>query len=278
MLGKGGNTAAAVAMLCLGLTGPANASLIDPYKPMARSDGYLSLDLWHPGSRSLACPEHPDPCRSSPSYEAAGLGIQLPPVRLDNQSQPSSEQKSLQKVALLGLPKALRPQLDSIPLAASTLAPMAHTVFCLRYPKDCEISKIAFRGGAFDLTSERWDDLRAVNAEVNRSIRPERNLEGLAGEKWIINPKSGDCNDYAVSKQHKLLARGWPSRTLLLAEVVTNWGEHHLVLVVRTNAGDFVLDNLRSSVVPWSKTGYRWLRMQSPRNPKFWQTVRAVGV
>src|SRR5205814_7262803 len=108
-----------------------------------------------------------------------------------------------------------------------------------------------------ELTPQRRRDLVEVNAKVNRSIKPEANLLGLAGEKWIVSPKSGDCNDYAVTKQHELLARGWPSRTLLLAEVVTNWGEHHLVLVVRTAEGDLVLDNLSANVRPSSKTPYQ---------------------
>src|SRR5207247_833710 len=122
--------------------------------------------------------------------------------------------------SLFGLPKMLKPQLDRLPLDARVLPPMAHTMFCLQYPKDCEIQKISFRGRKLELTPQRWRDLVDVNANVNRSIRPERNLLGLAGEKWIVGPKSGDCNDYAVTKQHELLARGWPSRALLLAEVV----------------------------------------------------------
>jgi predicted transglutaminase-like cysteine proteinase len=36
---------------------------------------------------------------------------------------------------------------------------------------------------------------------------PERNSEGLAGEKWLIGPSSGDCNDYAVTKRSELLDR-----------------------------------------------------------------------
>jgi predicted transglutaminase-like cysteine proteinase len=54
-------------------------------------------------------------------------------------------------------------------------------------------------------------------------------------------PSSGDCNDYAVTRRHDLIARGWPARSLLLAEVITSWGEHHLVVVVahqRCGSGD----------------------------------------
>ena len=65
------------------------------------------------------------------------------------------------------------------------------------------------------------------------------------------------CHDYAVTKRHELLTRGWPSRSLLLAEVVVPWGEHHLILVVRTSDGDLVLDNLNPGIKSWSRTPYK---------------------
>jgi predicted transglutaminase-like cysteine proteinase len=37
-------------------------------------------------------------------------------------------------------------------------------------------------------------------------------------------------------------------RNLLLSEVVTSWGEHHLVLVIRATGGDLVLDSLFAQV------------------------------
>lgn len=67
-------------------------------------------------------------------------------------------------------------------------------------------------------------------------------------EEWLLSPRHGDCNDYAVTKRHQLLAHGWPSHSLLLAEVAVAWGEHHLVLVVRTREDDLILDNLNREV------------------------------
>ena len=134
-----------------------------------------------------------------------------------------------------------------------------------------------FRGGPVSLTAERWDDLKEVNATVNREIAPELNELGLAGEKWLINPRSGECHDYAVSKRHELLDRGWPARALLLSEVVTHSGEHHLVLVVRTKNGDLVLDNLTPQIRPWSRAPYRWVRIQ-PTDTRLWATVSNRGV
>ncbi len=170
-------------------------------------------------------------------------------------------------------PRVSLTKIVRIKFEAPALAPMAHTFFCMKYQSECKVHKTVFRGGAIKLTAERWKELVRVNAEVNRAIIPESNNEGLAGEKWLISPKAGDCNDYAVTKRHELLARRWPARSLLLSEVVTSWGEHHLILVVRTNEGDFVADNLTGIIRSWSKAPYQWVRVQSPDNPLFWSTV-----
>jgi predicted transglutaminase-like cysteine proteinase len=150
---------------------------------------------------------------------------------------------------------------------------LAHTRFCLKYPGDCRTNKILFRGGLIALNAERRAELARINTEVNRSIKPERTNETVAEEKWLISPKAGDCNDYAVTKRHELLARGWPARALLLAEVITTWGEHHLVLVVRSREGDVVADSLNTHISNWTNTHYQWVRIQSPTNPMFWSTL-----
>lgn len=178
---------------------------------------------------------------------------------------------------LVGMPIGLLSAIQRIKLDAPTLAPMAHTMFCQRYENECR-ARPMFRGGPVPLTEARWADLQEVNQTVNHAIIPERNELGLAGEAWLINPKRGDCNDYAVSKRHQLLARNWPARTLLLSEVVTDWGEHHLVLVARTTSEDLVLDNLTPQIRPWSRAPYRWVRIQMPENPRYWATVAKRGV
>ena len=176
--------------------------------------------------------------------------------------------------AFYGVPRASKPQLERIVLQGPTLAPLGHTRFCLDHPKECQVQHASFGRRGMVLEGRRWADLVKVNTKVNASIAPQANTEGLVGEEWLLFPEAGDCNDYAVTKRHKLLARGWPSRSLLLAEVATTRGEHHLVLVVRTGKRDVVLDNLVGDIVPWSRTDYRWVRVQSPDNPAYWSTVR----
>ena len=140
---------------------------------------------------------------------------------------------SVSQAAHLGFPRALKFQLDQISFNTPALAPMAHTRFCLQYSDDCEVHGIDLRRRNIALSLERWNELTTVNREVNRDIIPQRNPGGLLTEKWLVSPRTGDCNDYAVTKRHELLTRGWPSRSLLLSEVGRASGEHHLVLIVR---------------------------------------------
>jgi predicted transglutaminase-like cysteine proteinase len=184
---------------------------------------------------------------------------------------------SASQAAFFSYPGALGAQINRIILEKPALPPMAHTMFCLRYKEDCEVSRVDDRN--IVMTVERLNELNSVNRQVNRDIAPQPNLGGLATEKWIISPRAGECHDYAVTKRHELLAQGWPSRALLLSEVVIPSGEHHLVLVVGMKDPDtaevvnLVLDNLNYNLRPVGLTPYRWLRMESPDNPRFWSNV-----
>jgi predicted transglutaminase-like cysteine proteinase len=187
---------------------------------------------------------------------------------------------STSQAAFVSYPRALEVQLNRISFEKPALAPMAHTVFCLRYKNDCEVRGGNFRKHNMEMTVDRLNELNSVNRQVNRDIIPQVYSGNLVDEPWIVSPAAGDCNDFAVTKRHELLAQGWPSRALLLSEVVVADGEHHLVLVVgmkdpnhAERAVDLVLDNLNYNLRPIQQTPYRWVRMESPDNPKFWSAV-----
>jgi predicted transglutaminase-like cysteine proteinase len=150
---------------------------------------------------------------------------------------------------------------------APALPPIGHSRFCVHYPQDCRVQGIDFRKRNIAMTSKRWDELNSVATAENDTVA-----------KWAISPSMGDCKDYAITKRHELLARGWPSRSLLLSDVVLPSGEHHLLLVVRVKDGNFVLDNLSNDirVVATAMTfgRYRWTRIQSPLNPMLWMRVQ----
>ena len=216
-------------------------SLTEPLRP-------VSLEQPEPREASTPVPDlGPAPKRSA----------SLEPSR-DTDRSPARQ---------LGLP------ISRIQFDAPALAPMAHTFFCLKYRDDCKVDKTVSPDSTVMLTSDKRAELERVNAAVNRAIIPQPNTNGLAGEVWLVSPRAGECHDYAVTKRHELLALGWPEQDLLLSEVVTSWGEHHLVLVIRTSDGDFVADNLNPNIRIWSQTPYQWVRIQSPGNPLIWSTL-----
>jgi predicted transglutaminase-like cysteine proteinase len=158
---------------------------------------------------------------------------------------------------------------------ARVLPPIGHSRFCLRYPEDCKVRGIDFRRRNIALTPARVDELDVINREINRDIIPQLTFGTDATEEWLILPLGGDCKDYAVTKRHELLARGWPSRALLLSEVVLPSGEHHLLLVVRMKEADLVLDNLYADIRPVvDDHEYQWVRIESPQNPNIWAAAR----
>lgn len=145
------------------------------------------------------------------------------------------------------------------------LAPFSFVKFCLDYPSDCPKSA---GPGRIHLTSSHMAELADVNRAVNAAIRPTPDTSAM--RFWRLNVNAGDCNSYAIEKRHELIRRGWPAAALALAVAKTSWGEGHLVVTVRTDQGDLVLDNLRSTIIPWQKTGYDWIMRQSEANPQFW--------
>lgn len=164
--------------------------------------------------------------------------------------------------------------LTQIVEGSPTLAPFQHVRFCLRYPADCKLKSTD--NERIELVAETFELLKRVNHSVNASIAPmSKGYGSNLGDGWTIAPGMGDCNDYAVTKRHELVESGLPAKAMRLATVKTINGVGHLVLVVSTTKGDIVLDNLTEVIRPWQVTGYRWLKIQSATDSKFWHEVQA---
>ena len=180
------------------------------------------------------------------------------------------------QMASAGLFDAPQQQLD-LPMAGKvntkshTLGPAGFYVMCLAMPSTCKIQRarnIETAAGDIMLTADTLSLIDRVNRQVNGSMRPQAETGGA--DVWKIGGSAGDCEDYALTKRAALLRKGFPSSSLLMTSVITGRGESHAVLMVRTDRGDFVLDNLSPRVEPWSATGYRFTSMQSPDNPRMW--------
>lgn len=153
-----------------------------------------------------------------------------------------------------------------------TQPPYGFVDFCERMPAECrpgpqEEQRII-------ATPERLHDLDSINRAVNREIEPATDLE-LYGqtEFWTLPTTKGDCEDYALLKRKRLMARGWPASALLLTVVRDEKGEGHAVLTARTAQGDFILDNKVEDVRVWHRTRYDFVMRQSYLHPRIWMSL-----
>lgn len=100
------------------------------------------------------------------------------------------------------------------------------------------------------------DTIQQINDEVNRTILSVTDQEhwGVT-DRWNY-PDDGmdDCEDIQLLKRKLLHEVGLPRRALRMTVVTDEEGAGHAVLLVRTDRGDFILDNKRKEVLPWQET------------------------
>jgi len=169
---------------------------------------------------------------------------------------------------------ASEPQLPSASFAAvgvSTSIPYGWVDFCHRRPEECALGKqtpVDLR-----LNSKTWAILNRVNRAANDAIEPVTNLEhwGTLIDHWDypVDGK-GDCKVYALYKRKLLVDQGFPRQALLMTIVRDLSGEGHTILTVKTDHGEFVLDNLTDTIRPWDATGYTFIKRQAQSDSNVW--------
>ena len=145
-----------------------------------------------------------------------------------------------------GLPQATR-----APVGGEASIPYGWVDFCNRHNEECTLGKL--KPMDVRLTKQSWKTLNEINNKVNNAIEPISNLDhwGTTLDHWDypVDGK-GDCKIYALFKRKLLVDRGFPRQALLMTIVRDLNGEGHAVLTVKTDHGDFVLDNLSDEIRP----------------------------
>lgn len=174
-------------------------------------------------------------------------------------------------VAPAGVAANERPLYVTVGEAART--PIGWIEFCNEYKAECAAKPSTARDVV--LSPKAWTDLVRVNKWVNESIKPMTDLEhwGVV-ERWNYPEDGyGDCEDYVLLKRRMLMQAGWPREALLITVVRDKRGDGHAVLTVKTNKGEYVLDNQNPDVLLWSDTGYRFVKRQSQTDPNLWVSL-----
>ncbi len=152
----------------------------------------------------------------------------------------------------------------------ATRAPIGWVEFCAEHPFECKASPAAPRDVV--LSNKAWADLTRINKWVNENVTPMTDLEhwGVV-EKWSYPDDGyGDCEDYVLLKRRMLMEAGWPRAALLVTVVREKNGNGHAVLTVKTDKGEFILDNQEERILLWSETSYRYVKRQSQSDPNRW--------
>ncbi len=155
---------------------------------------------------------------------------------------------------------------SSMRVLEQTSSPAGHIYYCANQPEAC----LRYGKGVVKLTPATWQTLVTINGHVNQQIQP---VDDGPVDNWQPYVTQGDCEDYALTKQRELLRAGWPSDSLLITTAYLPDGVYHAVLVVRTDRGEFILDNLNPSILPWQQVSYRWNKRQAVGNPQVWLSI-----
>lgn len=156
----------------------------------------------------------------------------------------------------------------------ATMAPIGWIGFCKKNPSDCDVASTKARKVA--MTDDIWNMLVVTNASVNQSVEASSDMAHWGmNESWDYPADGrGDCEDYALQKRKMLIKAGLPRQALLITVVLDRRGDGHAVLMVRSNRGDFILDNQYREIMAWDKTGYVYLRRMSEENPNAWVAMK----
>lgn len=153
----------------------------------------------------------------------------------------------------------------SLPISASgeARAPYAWSDFCKRMPSECRVN--ISEPERVEMSAKLWKTVVTVNGKINREIEPVTDQEhwGVVDHWDLPDDGKGDCEDYALLKRKRLAEAGIPRRAMLMTVVIDEENAGHAVLMIRTDRGDFILDNKRNAILPWNQTGYVYVKRES---------------
>lgn len=140
--------------------------------------------------------------------------------------------------------------------ARESRPPLGLQLYCLQHKGACSQGTATRIVATPDIVSL----LKSVNRRVNAAIEPRSDI---GGDRWSANTSAGDCEDYVMTKRQHLLSKGIPAGAMQVAYTTTRSGEGHAILLVQTDVGSLVLDNLHGEVKSLDASGYKVERMSN---------------
>lgn len=160
---------------------------------------------------------------------------------------------------------------QSTRMSAGELIPAPAAWFALlrQHP---ELDPAATRFSPMKLSVGRATQLMKVNKAVNGRIAYR---DDDAQDVWEVGDRAGDCEDYAIRKLKTLVQDyGFPRGALTLTACKLDRGRGHAVLLIHSDRGVYVMDNLTNRVMPWHDLPYNWVAREEPGAPfRLWRAL-----
>jgi predicted transglutaminase-like cysteine proteinase len=188
----------------------------------------------------------------------------------------SSCSTNLFRAALVGIPlviggagtqaqtlASLPPIAKSFETGGSARPIGAWVKFCEQFATECGVNTA--EPAAIELTPQIWNTIVAINRRVNTRVKPitDKDHWGLLDRWEFPDDGMGDCEDFQLLKRRLLVERGLPRRAMRMTVVIDELGEGHAVLTIRTDRGNYILDNKTSAILPEDQTGYVFVKRES---------------
>jgi predicted transglutaminase-like cysteine proteinase len=182
------------------------------------------------------------------------------------QAQSSQAQSSRQTPLTTG---ALPPVMSlDVARTGDSRPPIGWVQFCAakRYAAECAVDPA--EPAKVELTPRLWKMVTTLNTKINQEINPVTDMDHWGTvERWdMAEDGRGDCEEYVLVKRKRLVEAGIPRRALRVVVVIDDENAGHAVLMLRSDKGDFILDNKRNAVLPWHQTGYVYVKRESQEN------------
>ena len=134
--------------------------------------------------------------------------------------------------------------------------------FCEQLPQECAVD--VSEPDMISLDQQIWDTIVQINEQVNRAILSvtDQDRWGVVDRWDYPDDGLGDCEDIQLLKRKLLVEAGLPRRALRMTVAIDEEGAGHALLMVRTNFGDFILDNKKETVLSWQETGYGYVKRE----------------
>ena len=131
-----------------------------------------------------------------------------------------------------------------ISIGTPARAPIGWLEFCAEYAPNASARAAEARDVVLSQQGLEGPGADQQMGQRHASSRSPTSSTGAWSRRWNYPDDGyGDCEDYVLLKRRMLMQAGWPRQALLITVVRDKQGDGHAVLTVKTDKGEFILDN-----------------------------------